>query len=120
MKKNVTFCILIMLGLSSIIAYTGPYLLAHTRIGLEFKGGYEILYQAEPPEPGKTVDRETLLKTAAILEARGNTLGVSEPEVRIEGTDQIRVKLAGVSSNDQVRAIMNDPGALPLKLTEKY
>jgi len=119
-KKPVILFILIILGISGVVAYTTPYLVEHTRIGLEFKGGYEILYTAEPLEPGKVVDRDALLKTADILEKRANTLGVSEPQVTLEGDDQIRVKLAGISSNEQVRAIMNTASGLPLKLTEKY
>ena len=29
------------------ITFTGPSLIQNTRIGLEFKGGYEILYKVE-------------------------------------------------------------------------
>ncbi len=104
MKKSILALILIVF-LSSLIAFTTPTLLQNTRIGLEFKGGYEILYVAQSIEPGKPLRKEALLKTAQILGDRANTLGVAEPDVMVEGNDQIRVKLAGVSSSEQVRTM---------------
>lgn len=118
-KKPFTLFVFIILGLSGAVYYITPYLLENTRIGLEFKGGYEILYTAESTDPTISVDRETLLQTADILGKRANTLGVDEPEITLEGDDQIRVKLAGVTSSDQVKAIIKTD-ALPLKLTETY
>jgi preprotein translocase subunit SecD len=115
-----TFFVIIILGISGIMAYTTPYLIHHTTIGLEFKGGYEILYTAESFQSGKPVDHDALLKAANILASRANSLGVSEPQVSIEGDHEIRVDLAGVSSNAQVRSIMDAQNGLPLKLTEKY
>ena len=120
LKKPLSFFILIILCVSGVIACTTPYLISHTTIGLEFKGGYEILYTAESLQSGKPVDKAALLSTANILAARANSLGVSEPQVSIEGDHEIRVDLAGVSSNAQVRSIMDAQNNLPLKLTEKY
>lgn len=104
----------------TLIGITTPRLLKNTKIGLEFKGGYEILYTASPQTGGKEITKAQLTETANLLSERANGLGVAEPDVIIEGNNLIRVKLAGVSSNDQVRKIMEGGGALPLKLTEKY
>jgi SecD/SecF fusion protein len=71
-RKSLGIFILIILGISSVIAATTPYLISHTTIGLEFKGGYEILYTAESIHPGKPIDKDTLLKTANILASRAN------------------------------------------------
>ncbi len=117
--KKLVLALCLIAFLTALIVLTVPKLLQNTRIGLEFRGGYEVLYVAESGEPGK-IDRATLLKTAEILGSRANALGVAEPDVIVEGSNLIRVKLAGVSSNEQVRAILNQPGTLPVKLTEKY
>jgi preprotein translocase SecF subunit len=119
MKKSI-IAVFIVVFLSTLMIFTTPSLLQTTRIGLEFKGGYEVLYVADSLQSGKPVDKTALLKTAEILGSRANSLGVAEPDVIVEGSNLIRVKLAGVSSNDQVRAILNQPGALPVNLTEKY
>ena len=118
-KKPIILFVFLILGLSGAVSYMTPYLLEHTRIGLEFTGGYEILYTAESIDPEKPVDKETLLQTADILGKHANALGVDEPEITLEGDDQIRVKLAGVTNSKQVKSIINTD-ELPLKLTETY
>ncbi len=123
-KSAIAACIIAFL--SVLIAGTLPTLLHNTRIGLEFKGGYEILYVAQPinaAEPinaAQPVTKAEMLKTAEILSRRTNALGVAEPDVVIEGQNLIRIKLAGVSSHDAVRSRLTQPESLPLKLTEKY
>ena len=101
------------------ITFTGPSLIQNTRIGLEFKGGYEILYKVEPLD-STPLDKSLLLQEAQALESQANTLGISEPEVRIEGTDQIRVLLAGVTNGDEIRSVLNKPNNIPVKITEQY
>ena len=101
------------------ITFTGPSLIQNTRIGLEFKGGYEILYKVEPLN-SSPLDKSLLLQEAQALESQANTLGISEPEVRIEGTDQIRVLLAGVTNGDEIRSVLNKPNNIPVKITEQY
>ncbi len=120
MIKKTVLPLLVIVFLSSLIALTTPFLLQNTRIGLEFKGGYEILYVAEPLQTGKPVSKADLLKTVSLLESSANKLGVAEPDIILEGNNLIRLKLSGVSSNEEVRAILKQPQALPVKLTEKY
>jgi len=49
-----------------------------------------------PSEPRQPLDHPSLVKTAQILSERANRLGVSEPDVAIEGQNQIRLRLAGI------------------------
>jgi preprotein translocase SecF subunit len=111
--------ILIVAIIAIVITFTGPSLIQNTRIGLEFKGGYEILYKVEPLN-STPLDKSLLLQEAQALESQANTLGISEPEVRIEGTDQIRVLLAGVTNGDEIRSVLNKPNNIPVKITEQY
>ena len=121
MKKfsNLFAGILIVAIIAIAITFTGPSLIQNTRIGLEFKGGYEILYKVEPLN-STPLDKSLLLQEAQALESQANTLGISEPEVRIEGTDQIRVLLAGVTNGDEIRSVLNKPNNIPVKITEQY
>ena len=116
---------LIAFGLLAVISATLPGLAGHVRIGLEFRGGYEMVFAAEPlasmsATPGTPVTRDQLLQTATTLSERANRLGISEPQVNILGTDQIRIELAGVSPDDGVIASLRDPAGLPVRLIEKY
>jgi preprotein translocase SecF subunit len=117
--KYFTIFIAIIVGFSGIMIYTAPSLISNVNIGLEFKGGYEILYSAESPD-GEPVSRDLLVDTANILQERANSLGIAEPQIMIEGDHEIRVQLAGVSDTQKARQILNSADNLPLKLTEKY
>ncbi|HVS26230.1 MAG TPA: protein translocase subunit SecF [Burkholderiales bacterium] len=119
MSNRNEFWLLIML-LTAIMTATFPRLIAQTRIGLEFKGGQEIVFQAEPPAPGAAVDHDMLVAAASILEKRANKLGVAEPAVNILGKDMIRVEITGVAPGDSLFVDLKNPNGLPLKLTEKY
>ncbi|MFP4977160.1 protein translocase subunit SecD [Paenibacillus sp. CN-4] len=114
MKRLVSF-IAIVLVLTGVMAVTTPGLLDRVRLGLDLKGGFEILYQAQPSELGQEVTRASLLQTAASLERRANVLGTSEPEVTTEGTDRIRLKIAGVTDEKEVRSKMKEPAVLTFR-----
>lgn len=118
-SKYFIIFIAIISGLSGLMIYTTPSLVSNINIGLEFKGGYEILYSTETTN-GEPVSRDLLIETANILQERANSLGVSEPQITIEGDSEIRVQLAGVSDTQKARQILNSADNLPLKLTEKY
>lgn len=73
------------------------------------------MYEATPYEGGAKVSKESLVKTAQSLEKRANMLGTSEPEVTTEGSNRIRLKLAGVTDEAEVRKQMKEPAALTFR-----
>ncbi|WP_063510442.1 protein translocase subunit SecD [Paenibacillus gorillae] len=98
--------VVIMFG---VIAWSSPSLVKNMRLGLDLKGGFEVLYEASPLEGGEKVTPESLRKTASSLADRADKLGIAEPEVTTEGTNRIRVRLAGVSNEEEVRKVINKP-----------
>ncbi|AKG35846.1 protein translocase subunit SecD [Paenibacillus durus] len=114
MKRLLSFIITVLV-LAAVMAVSTPGLLDRVRLGLDLKGGFEILYQAQPSEQGQEVTRASLLQTAASLEKRANVLGTSEPEVTTEGTDRIRLKIAGVTNEAEVREKMKEPAVLTFR-----
>ncbi|MFC4776497.1 protein translocase subunit SecD [Paenibacillus sp. GCM10023252] len=107
-KRLLTFLavVVIMIG---VVGWTSPSLVKDVRLGLDLKGGFEVLYEAEPLTGGDKVTAESLKETAKSLEARADKLGISEPEITTEGTNRIRVKLAGVENENEVRDIIKKP-----------
>ncbi|MEK5448962.1 protein translocase subunit SecD [Paenibacillus sp. FSL R7-0331] len=95
-----------------IIAATIPRVLEDVRLGLDLKGGFEVLYEAQPLSPGGVITLESLRQTAASLEKRVNALGTSEPEIWTEGTNRIRVRLPGVTDEQKVRELLGKPAEL--------
>ncbi|MBE9915073.1 protein translocase subunit SecD [Paenibacillus donghaensis] len=114
MKRIATFIIVVLVA-TGIMAWSTPGLLDSVRLGLDLKGGFEILYEATPLEPGQSITKQSLTRTAESLEKRANALGTSEPEVTTEGTNRIRLKLAGVTNEAEVRKKMKEPAVLTFR-----
>ncbi len=114
MKRLLSFIITVLV-LTGVMAFTTPGLLDKVRLGLDLKGGFEILYEASPMDSGGTLTRASLQQTAMSLEKRANALGTSEPEVTTEGTDRIRLKIAGVTDEAEVREKMKEPAVLTFR-----
>lgn len=113
-KRIVAFFAIVLIVFAAI-GVTSPQLVKQVKLGLDLKGGFEILYVVEPIEPGKPVTPESLKQTAISLEKRADSLGIAEPEVTTEGSDRIRVKLAGVSNEEEVRKIIKEPAQLTFR-----
>ncbi len=93
-RRN-TLVLLIVAGLvaASLVAIiTKP-----TRLGLDLKGGVELVYQAKPTAQAK-VDTESLERAINIMRTRVDQLGVAQPEIQRSGADEIDVALPDVSN----------------------
>ena len=87
------------------------------KFGLDLQGGFEILYKAESID-GSKMTTSKLTSTYKTLSKRIDSLGVSEPEIIIEGNDKIRVKLAGVKNPDEARSQLSTVATLSFRDTE--
>ncbi|MGE6227816.1 protein translocase subunit SecD [Paenibacillus chitinolyticus] len=113
-KRISAFFITVIVTLA-VIATTSPGLLGKIKLGLDLKGGFEILYVAEPFTAGQKVTPATLKKAAESIAQRADKLGVAEPEVLAEGENRIRVRLAGVQNEDEVRKQIGKPSSLTFR-----
>src|SRR6478752_8744901 len=68
-----------------------------TRLGLDLKGGVELVYQGKPTAQAK-VDAESLNRAIDIMRKRVDQLGVAQPEIQRSGSDEIDVALPDVSN----------------------
>jgi protein-export SecD/SecF family membrane protein len=84
-------------------------------LGLDLQGGFEVLYQLVPLKEGTKITSDIQKETAAALNERVNVLGVSEPRIDIEGSDRVRVQLAGVKDQDNAREILGTPAKLTFR-----
>jgi len=106
--------IAIILSLSLLMVFTSSYVVRHITLGLDLRGGFEVLYQASPLQ-GEKLTNQGLKDTVSAIEKRINVLGVTEPEITIEGQDRIRVKLAGVTNQDAARELLGKPARLTFR-----
>ncbi|WP_183163670.1 protein translocase subunit SecD [Alteribacter keqinensis] len=85
------------------------------KLGLDLQGGFEVLYEVTPISDNQEIDRELLTDTVSAINARIDVLGVSEPNVSIEGDDRIRVQLAGVTDQQAARELLSTEARLSFR-----
>jgi SecD/SecF fusion protein len=78
-----------------LLAVPGSPAYQKPTLGLDLQGGLEVVLKAVPPK-GHTLTSEDMDRSVAIMQERINKLGVSEPEIRKQGSNQIVIQLAGV------------------------
>lgn len=101
-----------------VIGATSLPIAQKVKLGLDLKGGFEVLYVAEPLEPGQQVTPEALLETARNLQQRIDKQGTSEPEITPEGDNRIRAKIAGVQNESELRELLKKPSELSFRNSE--
>ncbi len=117
-KKSKVIIRTIMLILLVVgISFSFIPLFKNLKFGLDLQGGFEILYKAESID-GSKMNSSKLTATYKTLSKRIDSLGVSEPEIIIEGNDKIRVKLAGVKNPDEARSQLSTVATLSFRDVE--
>ncbi|MBR3049411.1 MAG: protein translocase subunit SecD [Bacilli bacterium] len=107
-----SFLILLVVG----ICFLFVPLFKSLKFGLDLQGGFEILYKVESID-GSKMNHDKIMATYKTLSKRIDSLGVSEPEISIEG-NKIRVKLAGVKDPDEARKQLSTVASLSFRDTE--
>jgi SecD/SecF fusion protein len=69
-----------------------------TKLGLDLKGGVQLVYQGTPTGEVKEVSGSDIERSIEIIRERIDKLGVSEPEVSRLGTTEISVSLPDVKN----------------------
>src|SRR3954467_9353293 len=93
---------LLVVSLAMIIP--GGPLAKKTQLGLDLRGGVELIYQGEPTPQVPKVTPEAVSDAINTIRKRTNALGVSESEVQQEGRDTIVVGLPGVKNAARAEA----------------
>ncbi len=93
-RRNILVLLIValLIAFSLVVIATKP-----TRLGLDLKGGVELVYQAKPTAQSK-VDSESLERAINIMRKRVDQLGVAEPEIQRSGESEIDVALPDVSN----------------------
>src|SRR5829696_8104430 len=93
------FVLLFVVGL---VALSGLVVASKsTRLGLDLKGGVELVYQATPTGQTKEVSGNDIDRSIEIIRERIDELGVAEPEVSRLGETEISVQLPDVTNAER-------------------
>ncbi len=71
------------------------------------------------PNVQQNLRDEAVVQARQTIERRVNELGVTEPSISQQGSDQLLVQLPGVSDVDRAKEIMGSQGLLELKIVEQ-
>lgn len=88
--------------------------------GLDLQGGFEVLYEVSPIDKDDKLNSDMVYNTYKALLKRIDILGVSEPEITIEGDNHIRVKLAGVTNKEEAREVLSSTASLTFRDTSNH
>ncbi len=106
--------LLVLLFVASILVLIPT--IKHVNYGLDLQGGFEVLYQVSSLD-GSKMTSDKLTSTYKTIGKRIDTLGVSEPNIVVEGEDKIRVELAGVTNIEEARKILSKAANLTFRDT---
>ncbi len=116
-SARIKFMTVFLTVFSLVITFTIliPTVFDNITKGLDLAGGFEILYKVSPADKDVKLTESMVEDTYRTMLRRIDALGVSEPEITIEGKDKIRVKLAGISDVDAARNYITLAGELSFR-----
>ncbi len=96
-RSHLTLVVLILLSLAGVLMLGISGSPAHKSLkkGLDLQGGLEVVLKAQPPK-GHQLTTSDLDRSVTIMRNRVDKLGVAEPHIQRQGSDQIVIQLAGV------------------------
>lgn len=113
-KGKTIFSTIILMLIVVLICFLFKPLFKSLNFGLDLQGGFEVLYEVESID-GSKMTNEKLTNTYKTLSKRIDSLGVSEPEIIIEGNNKIRVRLAGVTNEEEARRQLSTVATLSFR-----
>jgi SecD/SecF fusion protein len=96
-----------------LLAIPGSPMEQKPTLGLDLQGGLEVTLQAVPPRDRK-LEKSDLDRSVSIMRSRVDKLGVAEPEIRTQGSDQISIQLPGIKDPAAAAQIIGKTAQLEL------
>jgi SecD/SecF fusion protein len=104
---------LILLLVAGLIAASAVVITQmKTRLGLDLKGGVQLVYQGQPTPQTPVVTQDALSRAVDIMRQRVDQLGVSEPEIQTSGDNQISVGLPDVKNTARAEKLVGTTARL--------
>jgi SecD/SecF fusion protein len=92
-----------LLVLALLVIVPGSPMSKDTKLGLDLKGGTELVYEGEPTPQVPKVTPQSIDDAIETMRKRVDSLGVSEPEIQRAGARQISVGLPDVQNAERAR-----------------
>ena len=100
-----------LLGVAIYLIFIREPVTESTQLGLDLQGGVSAQLEGSQTGGG-SVTRQEMEQAADLIRQRIDRLGVAEPDVRVQGDNQIVVQIPGVEDPDQIIDIIGDTAQL--------
>ncbi len=105
--------ILVVAIVIGLTAGTGQRLWKNIPLGLDLKGGFDLLYEIQPTKQDPLTNQGIQAALQAV-ELRVNSLGVSSPSIDLENGKYIRVDVATTMNQQQAEKIIGNTAELEI------
>src|SRR5918998_1257491 len=92
--------VVVLIGVAAYLIFLRQPVAESTRLGLDLEGGVSANLQGYKTN-GEDVTREEMDLAAGVIRQRVDSLGVTEPEIQIQGDDQVVVNIPGITDADR-------------------
>ena len=103
--------VVVLLGVAAYLIFIRQPVTQSTQLGLDLQGGVSAQLEGSQTGGGG-VSREEMEQASDLIRQRIDRLGVAEPDVRVQGQDQIVVQIPGVENEDEVIEIIGQTAQL--------
>ena len=93
--------VVVLLGVAAYLIFIRQPVTKSTQLGLDLQGGVSAQLRGSQTGGGN-VTREEMEQASDLIRQRIDRLGVAEPDVRVQGENQIVVQIPGVEKPDEV------------------
>ena len=92
--------VVVLIGVAAYLIFVRQPVAEATQLGLDLEGGVSANLQGYKTN-GEEVTREEMDVAAGVIRQRVDSLGVTEPEIQIQGDDQVVVNIPGITDADR-------------------
>ncbi len=96
---------------AALLAIPGSPVYQKPTLGLDLQGGIEVVLRAVPPK-GEQLTTAGMQTAQQIMTSRVDKLGVTSPNVAVQGGNEIVIQLAGIHDPDKAAKIIGTTGQL--------
>ena len=103
--------VVVLIGVAAYLIFIRQPVTQSTQLGLDLQGGVSAQLEGSQAGGG-TVTREEMEQASDLIRQRIDRLGVAEPDVRVQGQEQIVVQIPGVDNPREVIDIIGQTAQL--------
>jgi preprotein translocase subunit SecD len=92
--------VVVLLGVAAYLIFVRQPVAEATKLGLDLEGGVSVQLEGYQTD-GSQVTREEMEQAVEVIRQRVDSLGVTEPEIQIQGQNQVAVNIPGITDSDR-------------------